>query len=54
LPGLSKALSLKDLDPNSDAMKFDIVGLRREMNRVNHSLIQAKSLIANWLRDEEK
>ena len=54
LPGLSKALSLKDLDPNSDAMKFNIVGLRREMNRVNHSLIQAKSLIANWLRDEEK
>ena len=54
LPGLSKALSLKDLDPNSDAMKFDLVGLKREMNRINHSLLNAKSLIFNWLRDEKK
>lgn len=54
LPGLSKALSLKDLDPNSDAMKFDLVGLKREMNRINHSLLNAKSLIVKWLRDEKK
>ena len=54
LPGLSKALSLKDLDPNSDTMKFDLVGLKREMNRINHSLLNAKSLIVKWLRDEKK
>ena len=54
LPGLKKALFLKDLDPNSDAMRFDIVGLKREMNRINYSLKQAKNLIENWLEDHEK
>jgi hypothetical protein len=35
-------------------MKFDLVGLKREMNRINHSLLNAKSLIFKWLRDEKK
>ncbi len=45
LPGLARALNLKSMDPDSDALKFDIVGLKREMNRIGHHVTEARRLV---------
>lgn len=50
LPGLSGALKLKSMDPQSDAFKFDVVGLKREMNRIGHHLTEAQRLVDGWLQ----
>lgn len=50
LPGLSGALELKTMDPQSDAFKFDCVGLKREMNRISHHLTEAQRLVDGWLQ----
>jgi len=48
LPGLRKALELKSMEPASDAFKFDVVGLKREMNRIGHHLTEAQRLVDFW------
>lgn len=48
LPGLGGALELKAMDPESDALKFEVVGLRREMNRIGHHLTEANRLVGSW------
>ena len=48
LPGLSEALNLKSMDPASDRFKFNIFGLKREMNRIGHHLIEAQRLVEGW------
>jgi hypothetical protein len=41
LPSLAPALSLKTMNPGSDAFKFAVVGLRRRINRVRHQVLEA-------------
>ena len=41
LPSLAPALRLKAMDPESDAFKFTVVGLRRRINRVRHQILEA-------------
>jgi N-acetylated-alpha-linked acidic dipeptidase len=41
LPSLAPALRLKAMDPESDAFKFTVVGLRRRINRVRHQVLEA-------------
>jgi aminopeptidase YwaD len=41
LPSLAPALGLKSLDPESDAFKFAVVGLRRRINRIGHQVREA-------------
>lgn len=48
LPGLKAALDLKGMDPEGDELKFTVVGLKREMNRIAHHLIEARRLVAAW------
>ena len=48
LPGLAPALTLKAMDPASDAFKFTVVGLKREMNRIGHHLTEAQRLVDGW------
>jgi hypothetical protein len=48
LPGLGGALVLKNMDPQSDAFKFAVVGLRREMNRIGHHLTEALRMVDDW------
>jgi hypothetical protein len=45
LPGLTPALKLKSLDPQSDAFKFGVVGVKRRMNGVRHQLREAARLV---------
>jgi hypothetical protein len=45
LPGLAAALKLRQLDPSSDAFKFDVVGLKRRLNGITHRVIEATRLI---------
>jgi Peptidase family M28 len=48
LPGLGGALELAAMDPASDALRFDVAGLRREMNRIGHHLTEATRLVEGW------
>ena len=48
LPGLARVLDLKNMDPESDAFKFNIVGIKREMNRIGHHLTEAIRLVDRW------
>ncbi len=48
LPGLAPVLTLKAMDPASDAFKFTVVGLKREMNRIGHHLTEAQRLVDGW------
>jgi len=41
LPSLAPALHLKTMNPDSDAFKFTVVGLRRRINRVRHQVLEA-------------
>jgi aminopeptidase YwaD len=41
LPALTPALKLKTLNPESDAFKFAVVGLKRRINRVRHGIREA-------------
>jgi aminopeptidase YwaD len=41
LPSLAPALRLKAMDPESDAFKFTVVGLRRRINRIRHQVLEA-------------
>jgi hypothetical protein len=45
LPGLAPAVGLKKLDPQSDAFKFTVVGLKRRMNQVIHQVREAMRLV---------
>lgn len=38
LPSLTPALKLKSLNPEGDAFKFTVVGLRRRLNQISHQL----------------
>ena len=48
LPGLGSVLQLKEMSSNSDAFKFTVAGLKREMNRVAHHLTEAQRLVDSW------
>jgi hypothetical protein len=41
LPSLAPALRLKAMHPESDAFKFNVVGLRRRVNRIRHQIREA-------------
>ena len=41
LPSLTPALSLKNMNVESDAFKFTVVGLRRRINRIGHQVREA-------------
>src|SRR5262249_8807579 len=41
LPSLAPALRLRAMNPESDAFKFTVVGLRRRINRVRHQVLEA-------------
>jgi Zn-dependent M28 family amino/carboxypeptidase len=41
LPSLAPALRLKTMNPESDAFKFTVVGLRRRINRIGHQVREA-------------
>lgn len=41
LPSLAPALLLKTMNPESDAFKFTVVGLRRRINRIGHQVCEA-------------
>lgn len=41
LPSLTPALKLKSLNPDGDAFKFSVVGLRRRINQISHQLKEA-------------
>ena len=42
LPSLTPALKLKSLNPEGDAFKFTVVGLRRRLNQISHQLREAE------------
>jgi Peptidase family M28 len=42
LPSLAPALLLKTMNPESDAFKFTVVGLRRRINRIGHQVCEAR------------
>src|SRR5262249_194124 len=41
LPSLAPALRLKTMNPESDAFKFAVVGLRRRINQIGHQVREA-------------
>lgn len=41
LPSLGPALRLKSMNPDGDAFKFSVVGLKRRMNQVRHQIREA-------------
>jgi hypothetical protein len=45
LPAIAPALKLGQLDPESDQLKFDVVGLKRRLNGITHHVIEATRLI---------
>jgi hypothetical protein len=48
LPSLAPALKLKALDPRSDAHKFAVAGLKRRLNQVGASVLDATRLIEGF------
>jgi hypothetical protein len=51
LPGLAPALNLKTMNPDGDAFKFAIVGLRRRLNQVRHAVREAAREVDLFSRD---
>ena len=45
LPSLARAHSLKAMDPESDAHRFAVVGLKRRLNRINHQIRTASRIV---------
>jgi hypothetical protein len=45
MPAIAAAFKLKDLDPDSDQFKFDVVGLKRRLNGITHRVIEATRLV---------
>ena len=48
LPGLGGALKLGGMDPASDAFRFEVAGLKRELNRIGYHLTEAQRLVDRW------
>jgi hypothetical protein len=48
LPSLAPALRLKTMNPESDAFKFAVVGLRRRINQIGHQVREAMREIENF------
>ncbi len=46
LPSLTPALKLKLLNPDGDAFKFTVVGLKRRINQISHQLREAERELA--------
>ena len=46
LPSLTPALRLKSLNPDGDAFKFTVVGLKRRINQITHQLSEAERELA--------
>ena len=51
LPSLAASLTLPKLDPNSDAHRFAVVGLKRRLNHVMHQVKAAGELIDGFERE---
>ncbi len=54
LPGLDAALELGSMDPASDAYRFKVAGLTRELNRIGYHLTEAQRLVDGWHAGAEK
>ena len=54
LPGLDAALELGSMDPASDAYRFKVAGLKRELNRIGYHLTEAQRLVDGWHLRAEK
>jgi hypothetical protein len=51
LPGLAPALKLKSMNPDGDAFKFAVVGLKRRLNEVRHAVREAAREVDLFSRD---
>jgi hypothetical protein len=51
LPGLAPALKLKTMNPDGDAFKFAVVGLKRRLNEVRHAVREATREVDLFSRD---
>jgi Peptidase family M28 len=51
LPGLAAALKLKTMNPDGDAFKFTVVGLKRRLNQVRHAVREAAREVDLFSRD---
>ncbi len=54
LPGLGGALKLASMDPESDEFRFEVAGLKRELNRIGYHLTEAQRLVDGWRESARK